>query len=73
MSPRIISFFGIFVLLGIAWLFSKNRKAINYKTVLTGTGLQLLFAVLILKVPLGRHVFQFFPSPTRARNSFSAA
>ena len=59
MSPRIISFFGIFVLLGIAWLFSKNRKAINYKTVLTGTLLQIGFAVLILKVPPGRMAFQF--------------
>ncbi len=59
MSPRIISFFGIFVLLGIAWLFSKNRKAINYKTVLTGTLLQVGFALLILKFPPGRIAFQF--------------
>lgn len=59
MSPRIISFFGMFVLLGIAWLFSKNRKAINYKTVATGLGLQLGFALLILKFPPGRKVFQF--------------
>ncbi|MCM2267289.1 MAG: NupC/NupG family nucleoside CNT transporter [Elusimicrobiales bacterium] len=60
MSPRIISFVGMFVLLAIAWLFSKNRKAINYKTVLTGTMLQVIFAIIILKVPLGRQAFQFF-------------
>ena len=59
MSPRIISFFGMFVLLGIAWVFSKNRKAINYKTVASGLLLQIVFAILILKVPLGRQVFQF--------------
>ncbi len=58
MSPRIISLLGMFVLLGIAWLFSKNRKAINYKTVATGTLLQITFAVLILKLPLGRRIFQ---------------
>ncbi len=58
MSLRIISFFGMFAFLGIAWAFSKNRKAINYKTVAMGTLLQLIFAVLVLKVPLGRKFFQ---------------
>lgn len=58
MSLRIISFFGMFAFLGIAWLFSKNRKAINYKTVAMGTLLQLIFAVIVLKVPLGRKFFQ---------------
>ena len=71
MSPRIISFFGMFVLLGIAWLFSKNRKAINYKTVATGTLLQIIFAVLILKVPLGRQVFQFLNDVIIKTLSFS--
>jgi len=59
MSPRITSFIGMFVLLGIAWAFSKNRKAINYKTVATGIGLQIAFALLVLKAPMGRQFFQF--------------
>jgi len=55
---RIISFIGIFVLLGIAWLFSKNKKAINYKTVIMGTLIQIVFAFLVLKFPPGRKFFE---------------
>jgi CNT family concentrative nucleoside transporter len=55
---RIISFIGIFVLLGIAWLFSKNKKAINYKTVIMGTLIQIVFAFLVLKFPPGRRFFE---------------
>jgi len=53
-----IGFLGIFVLLGIAWSFSKNRKAINYKTVAAGLLLQITFAVIVLKLPWGRYFFQ---------------
>ncbi|MEO0896592.1 MAG: nucleoside transporter C-terminal domain-containing protein [Bacteroidota bacterium] len=41
---------GILVLLAIAWAFSTNRKAIDWKLVGTGIGLQLIVAVLVLKV-----------------------
>ncbi len=56
---RFISFFGMFALLGIAWLCSKNRKVIDYKAVIGGTILQIVFAVLIMKVPLGQRFFMF--------------
>ncbi|OGR41887.1 MAG: Na+ dependent nucleoside transporter domain-containing protein [Elusimicrobia bacterium GWA2_61_42] len=59
MSPKIIGFFGVFVLLGIAWLASKNRKAISYKTIAAGLLLQISFAVIVLKLPWGRYFFQF--------------
>ncbi len=55
---RLISFFGIFALLGIGWIFSKNRKAINYKTIFTGMGIQILFALFVLKFPPGKKFFQ---------------
>ena len=54
---RFISFVGMFVLLGIAWLLSKNKKLINYKTVAAGTILQIVFGVLVMKVPLGQKFF----------------
>jgi CNT family concentrative nucleoside transporter len=57
MSPKIIGFFGVFVLLGIAWIFSKNKKAINYKTVAAGLLLQISFAIIVLKLPWGRYFF----------------
>ncbi len=56
---RIVSFFGMFVMLGIAWLFSRNKKAINYKAVAAGTLLQIILAALIMKVPAGQRFFMF--------------
>ncbi len=41
--------FGIIVLLGIAFLFSNNKKKINIRLVLSGLLLQIIFAILIVK------------------------
>ena len=41
---------GMLFLIGICYSLSSNRKKINWRLVLTGLGLQLLFAVLVLKV-----------------------
>lgn len=49
---------GIFVILTIAFLLSTNRKKIKLRIIVWGIGLQLIFSVLILKVPLVR--LQFF-------------
>lgn len=49
--------FGLAVLIGIACLFSNNRRAISWKLVLTGVALQIVFATIVLKLPLGRDVF----------------
>ncbi len=54
---RFTGIIGILILLGLAWLWSNNRKAINYRVVLTGLGLQLALAIFILKVPLGQQIF----------------
>ena len=48
---------GMLVLLLIAYLFSSNRKAINWKTVGIGLAIQLSLAVGILKVPFIRTIF----------------
>ncbi len=45
-------------MLGLAYAFSTNRKAIRLKTVGWGIGLQLLFAFFVLKVEIGRTLFQ---------------
>jgi CNT family concentrative nucleoside transporter len=56
---NLISFLGIFVLAGFAWLCSSNRKVVNWRTVIWGIGLQLVFAFLIFVVPAGTKVFLF--------------
>ncbi len=40
---------GLILLLGIAFLFSNNKKNINWRLVLSGIVLQIIFAILILK------------------------
>ena len=40
---------GILLLVGIAYLLSNNKKHINWRLVVSGLGLQLVFAILILK------------------------
>ncbi len=46
---RFTGIIGLVVLIAIAWAFSTNRKRINWRTVGTGLGLQVLFALIVLK------------------------
>ena len=55
---RFQGLFGVILILGIAFLASNNRKRINYRTVFSGLGLQLLVAVLVLKIPPVTRFFQ---------------
>lgn len=48
--------FGIFIVFCIAFAFSSNRKAINWRTVLAGLAIQLIFAFIVLKWEFGRKV-----------------
>ena len=50
--------FGIAVLIFISFLFSKNKKAVKWKTVFIGLGLQLILAVAVLKVPFVKNIFE---------------
>lgn len=49
--------FGLATLVGIAFLFSNNKKVVDWRLVLTGVALQIAFASLVLLVPGGREVF----------------
>lgn len=55
---RFIGILGIIIILGIAILLSENRKKINWRLVITGLILQVIFAIIILKIPLGRRFFE---------------
>jgi len=56
---KITGFFGIFVLIGIAWLLSNNKKKINFRIVIWGLLLQIIFAIIILKTGPGQSLFFF--------------
>ena len=55
---RFTGILGIITILGLAYAFSTNRRAIRLKTVAWGLGLQFLFAVFVLRVDAGRAAFQ---------------
>jgi CNT family concentrative nucleoside transporter len=55
---RFTGILGLLTMLGLAYAFSTNRRAIRLKTVAWGLGLQLVFAVFVLRVETGRRVFQ---------------
>ncbi|MBL6988528.1 MAG: NupC/NupG family nucleoside CNT transporter [Bacteriovoracaceae bacterium] len=65
-GSRFISILGLFVMIGVAYLFSVDRKKINWKTVISGVLLQVVFGILILKTQTGQSVFE------GARNFFSS-
>ena len=50
---------GLAVLIGIAYLFSANRKNVAWKVVGTGLLIQLVLALGVLQVPFVREIFEF--------------
>ena len=54
---RLTGIFGLLSMVGLAYLFSTNRKAIRARTVAWGLALQIIFAFLVLRVEFGRRVF----------------
>jgi CNT family concentrative nucleoside transporter len=50
---------GMISLLVIAYFFSSNRKAINWKTVGAGLSAQLFIGIGVLKIPFVQHLFEF--------------
>ena len=68
-----IGLLGIITLLGIAVAMSNNRKQINFRIVGWGLGLQLIFALFILKTPMGKPVFGFLDKVVSKLISFSDA
>ena len=64
---------GIVVLLAIAFALSNNRKQINMRIIGWGLGLQAIFAIFILKTPIGGPLFGFLDKTIRKLISFSDA
>ena len=54
---RLVSVLGLIAMLGIAWALSVDRRVVQWRVVLWGLGLQLLFALFILKTPVGEALF----------------
>ena len=55
---RFTGILGLMTMLGLAFALSTNRRAIRIKTVVWGLGLQFAFAVFVLRLDIGRLIFQ---------------
>ena len=57
-APKIQSLVGLLVILALAYSASTNKRSIDRRTVAWGLGLQILFALLVLKTTPGQELFQ---------------
>ena len=56
--PKLQPLVGLIVILSLAYAISTNRRAIDRRTVAWGLGLQIVFALLVLKTTAGQRTFQ---------------
>ena len=64
---------GLFVIAGIAYALSTNRRAIRGRTLMWGFGLQFLFALIVLKTDAGRATFKFVGDQIHKLLNYAAA
>ena len=57
---NLISFFGIFGLCAIAWLFSEHKRVIPWRVIIFGIGLQLILGFLVFQFPVTRFILDAF-------------
>jgi CNT family concentrative nucleoside transporter len=57
-ASRIQPVAGLALILALAYCLSSARRAIDYRTVAWGLGLQFVFALIVLKNPYGRDAFE---------------
>lgn len=53
---------GLIILISIAFLFSKHKKRINWRLVVSGIVIQLILGLLVFKVPIFASIFGIFAS-----------
>ena len=70
---RAISALGLVVFVGLAFLFSKNRGGVRWRTVLWGLGLQFALAVIVIRTSWGFGAFSFLGTLARKFLDFSDA
>jgi len=56
---NLVSFSGLFVLMAVGWVFSKNRRRMNFRCILFGVAIQLALGALIFHAPGSRALFRW--------------
>jgi CNT family concentrative nucleoside transporter len=57
-GTRLIGLIGMAMIIVVGWLVSRDRKAVDCRVIGTGLGLQVLFAIFVLRVPFGQELFR---------------
>src|SRR3979490_3434679 len=70
---RFTGVLGMVVILGLAWLFSTDRRAIKLKAIAWGLGLQLALGLFVLRSGVGSSVVCFLGAGANKLLSFSYA
>ncbi len=63
---NVVSFVGIFILCGVAWLGSESRKTMPWKVILWGIALQLALGLLVFRVPVTREILRILSTNINA-------
>lgn len=71
LGSRLTGLFGMALILGIGFGLSRNRRAISWRVVAWGVGLQAAFAVLVLRIPQGQAAFRWLGAAVTKVLSFS--
>jgi concentrative nucleoside transporter, CNT family len=59
LASRLSGLVGLALILAIGILLSHNRRAIRWRVIAWGLGLQLLFAIFVLRIPAGQALFRW--------------
>ena len=70
---RLTGLLGMALILGVGYALSRNRAAIRWSTIAWGLGLQITFAVFVLKVPVGHRLFAWLGAVVTRILGFSYA
>jgi CNT family concentrative nucleoside transporter len=73
LGSRLTGILGLIVILGIGIALSRNRRAISWRVVAWGVGLQAAFAIFVLRVPIGQKIFTALGSVVTTILGFSYA
>jgi CNT family concentrative nucleoside transporter len=68
---NLISFIGIFVLMLVAWIFSTDRRNINWRVIFWAISFQFIFAAIIFWLPFGMQIFRYLNDVVLTMLSFA--
>jgi CNT family concentrative nucleoside transporter len=73
LGSRLTGLFGLVLILGLGFALSRNRKAISWRVVGWGLGLQAILAVFVLRVSYGQDLFKWLGKVVTSILGFSYA